>query len=221
MHSPFADPFNFPANVHIMVIIAGNPKGLISCHHEKLLLIDAECPEHTVAFTGVRCSFSQSLATVYWFLTWMFWNVGIRYCKRTLWSTFSSCNFFIFHINIITIFCLLNHPFLSLSPSLFFDSYLTFWIRFQKQFLNHCVKFQICSEHRFHWPQCQHPIQRSNQKIVQTDFGSKHRPRCKTIELQPKNFLRKGFFKDYSIFKWQFMIILTHIDIFFLADWKQ
>jgi len=50
--TPYADPFNFPSDVHILVIIAGNPKGLISCHHEKLLLIDAECPQHTVAFTG-------------------------------------------------------------------------------------------------------------------------------------------------------------------------
>jgi len=34
------------------VIIAGNPKGLISAHHEKLLLIDPECPSNTIAFTG-------------------------------------------------------------------------------------------------------------------------------------------------------------------------
>ena len=36
----------------IVVIIAGNPRGLISCHHEKLVLIDPECPAHTLAFTG-------------------------------------------------------------------------------------------------------------------------------------------------------------------------
>lgn len=42
---PDADP-------DIVVIVAGNPKGLISSHHEKLVLIDAECPAHTAAFTG-------------------------------------------------------------------------------------------------------------------------------------------------------------------------
>jgi phosphatidylserine/phosphatidylglycerophosphate/cardiolipin synthase-like enzyme len=36
----------------IVVVIAGNPKGLISTHHEKLVLVDHECPRHTVAFTG-------------------------------------------------------------------------------------------------------------------------------------------------------------------------
>merc|ERR1712224_979692 len=36
----------------IVVIIAGNPRGLISCHHEKLLLIDPECSNNCMAFTG-------------------------------------------------------------------------------------------------------------------------------------------------------------------------
>ena len=39
--------------VDIVLIIVGNPKGLISSHHEKLLMADAECPAHTIACTGV------------------------------------------------------------------------------------------------------------------------------------------------------------------------
>lgn len=49
--SVFADPQRW-GEADIIVIIAGNPRGLVSCHHEKLFLIDAECPAHTVAFTG-------------------------------------------------------------------------------------------------------------------------------------------------------------------------
>eukprot|EP01102_Stenamoeba_stenopodia_P013684 TRINITY_DN4473_c1_g1_i1.p1 TRINITY_DN4473_c1_g1~~TRINITY_DN4473_c1_g1_i1.p1 ORF type:complete len:974 (+),score=221.89 TRINITY_DN4473_c1_g1_i1:104-3025(+) len=49
--SSYADPF-VNSDAHIIVIIAGNPEGLVSSHHEKLVLIDAECTEHTVAFIG-------------------------------------------------------------------------------------------------------------------------------------------------------------------------
>lgn len=44
-----------------MLIIVGNPKGLISSHHEKLLLADADCPAHTIACTGVR-PFAESVS---------------------------------------------------------------------------------------------------------------------------------------------------------------
>ncbi|EGG14021.1 phospholipase D [Cavenderia fasciculata] len=37
---------------HITIIIAGNPEGILSSHHEKLVLIDSECPENCVALTG-------------------------------------------------------------------------------------------------------------------------------------------------------------------------
>ena len=51
----------------MVVIIAGNPKGIYSAHHEKLVLIDSECPPHTVAFTGVppppRPPLSRPVAT--------------------------------------------------------------------------------------------------------------------------------------------------------------
>ncbi|KAN0041209.1 hypothetical protein ACTFIV_003745 [Dictyostelium citrinum] len=36
----------------ITVVIVGNPQGILSSHHEKLLLADSECPDHCVAFTG-------------------------------------------------------------------------------------------------------------------------------------------------------------------------
>ncbi|EGC32863.1 hypothetical protein DICPUDRAFT_155142 [Dictyostelium purpureum] len=36
----------------ITVVIVGNPQGILSSHHEKLLLVDPECPDHCVAFTG-------------------------------------------------------------------------------------------------------------------------------------------------------------------------
>lgn len=38
---------------HISVVVAGNPLGLTSAHHEKLLLVDPECPKHATAFIGV------------------------------------------------------------------------------------------------------------------------------------------------------------------------
>lgn len=44
--------FDADEDTDIVVIVAGNPKGLISSHHEKLVLIDAECPENCLAFTG-------------------------------------------------------------------------------------------------------------------------------------------------------------------------
>jgi phosphatidylserine/phosphatidylglycerophosphate/cardiolipin synthase-like enzyme len=53
--SPYADPYfeNWKSsNANIVLIIVGNPKGMVSCHHEKLLLIDAEKPNRCVAFTG-------------------------------------------------------------------------------------------------------------------------------------------------------------------------
>jgi hypothetical protein len=52
--SSYANPYDNETDANIVVIIAGNPKGIYSAHHEKLVLIDAECPPHTVAFTGVR-----------------------------------------------------------------------------------------------------------------------------------------------------------------------
>jgi phosphatidylserine/phosphatidylglycerophosphate/cardiolipin synthase-like enzyme len=74
-NSKYADPFiKFP-DANIVFIIVGNPKGilffiklklgLVSCHHEKLLLIDAELPNRCVAFMGgfdmARGRFDQPL----------------------------------------------------------------------------------------------------------------------------------------------------------------
>lgn len=50
--SSYANPYDNETDANVVVIIAGNPKGIYSAHHEKLVLIDAECPPHTVAFTG-------------------------------------------------------------------------------------------------------------------------------------------------------------------------
>jgi phosphatidylserine/phosphatidylglycerophosphate/cardiolipin synthase-like enzyme len=59
----YANPTD-SGDANIIIVIAGNPKGIISTHHEKLLLIDPECPKHTVAFTGgfdiARGRFDQS-----------------------------------------------------------------------------------------------------------------------------------------------------------------
>lgn len=44
--------FEGEEDTDIVVIVAGNPKGLVSSHHEKLVLIDAECSENCLAFTG-------------------------------------------------------------------------------------------------------------------------------------------------------------------------
>ena len=49
----------------MVFVIVGNPKGIVSCHHEKLLLIDPEIPKRCVAFTGgfdiARGRFDQPL----------------------------------------------------------------------------------------------------------------------------------------------------------------
>lgn len=50
-NSEFSDPFA-KHNADIVVLIVGNPKGIVSCCHEKLVLVDAELPARTVAFTG-------------------------------------------------------------------------------------------------------------------------------------------------------------------------
>lgn len=52
VHATGSSHHGHPPEADIVVVIAGNPKGLISTHHEKLVLIDHECPKHTVAFTG-------------------------------------------------------------------------------------------------------------------------------------------------------------------------
>ena len=36
----------------ITIIIAGNPMGIVSAHHEKLVLVDPECTRHCYAFAG-------------------------------------------------------------------------------------------------------------------------------------------------------------------------
>lgn len=46
----------------ICIIITGNPKGFISCHHEKLVLIDPECPANSFAFTGVHFRVFQRIS---------------------------------------------------------------------------------------------------------------------------------------------------------------
>ncbi len=53
---PYADP-HAPASTHgpasIVVVIVGNPRGILSSHHEKLVLVDAECSgRHGCAFVG-------------------------------------------------------------------------------------------------------------------------------------------------------------------------
>ena len=57
--SIYAHPSTWDQAEPIVIIIVGNPRGLISCHHEKLLLIDSECPLHTVALTGVLLFYSN------------------------------------------------------------------------------------------------------------------------------------------------------------------
>lgn len=65
--SLYSDPF-LEYKEDIIIIIAGNPQGLISSHHEKLVLIDPECPNNTYAFTGgfdiARGRFDQPLHLV-------------------------------------------------------------------------------------------------------------------------------------------------------------
>jgi phosphatidylserine/phosphatidylglycerophosphate/cardiolipin synthase-like enzyme len=67
-NSKYADPFSKFPDANIVFIIVGNPKGLVSCHHEKLVLIDAETPNRCVAFIGgfdmARGRFDQPLHLV-------------------------------------------------------------------------------------------------------------------------------------------------------------
>ncbi|KAL0487482.1 phospholipase D [Acrasis kona] len=64
-NSPYSDPFTKYPDAHIIFIIVGNPKGLVSCHHEKLVLIDAELPNRCISFIGgfdmARGRFDQPL----------------------------------------------------------------------------------------------------------------------------------------------------------------
>ena len=49
----FADPHGAAASGRIVVVIVGSPRGLLSSHHEKLVLVDAECAAgHGAAFVG-------------------------------------------------------------------------------------------------------------------------------------------------------------------------
>lgn len=41
-------------SVAISVVLVSGPGGVLSAHHEKIVLIDPDCPAHTVAFVGVR-----------------------------------------------------------------------------------------------------------------------------------------------------------------------
>ncbi len=50
--SVHADPSSAAAAPCIVVVIAGNPRGVLSSHHEKLLLVDAQCARHAAAFVG-------------------------------------------------------------------------------------------------------------------------------------------------------------------------
>jgi hypothetical protein len=51
--SKYSDPYKKSNDADIIFILVGNPKGVVSCHHEKLVLIDAEYSNRCVAFTGV------------------------------------------------------------------------------------------------------------------------------------------------------------------------
>lgn len=72
---------------------------------------------HSLAYTAI---WVIHLLVLIHFLIWMFWNVGIRYCKRTLWSTLSSCNIFILY-HIVTVSCFLNHSLFFSICTLYFD----------------------------------------------------------------------------------------------------
>jgi len=50
-NNPVSDK-NIQNDSDISIIVTGNPRGLISCHHEKLVLIDPECPSQAFAFSG-------------------------------------------------------------------------------------------------------------------------------------------------------------------------
>lgn len=67
--SPYASPIGTADDdTNIVVVIVGNPLGPVSCHHEKLLLIDAECSQHAFAYLGgfdiARGRFDQPLHLV-------------------------------------------------------------------------------------------------------------------------------------------------------------
>lgn len=51
---PWTTPSNIPLCCWFMysLVSKGNPRGLISAHHEKLVLIDSECLDHSFAFAG-------------------------------------------------------------------------------------------------------------------------------------------------------------------------
>ncbi|EFA81758.1 phospholipase D [Heterostelium album PN500] len=48
----YIDEYSTNVDGGITIVIAGNPQGILSSHHEKLVLVDAECPDHCIAFTG-------------------------------------------------------------------------------------------------------------------------------------------------------------------------
>mmetsp|Transcript_14128 Transcript_14128/g.21372 ORF Transcript_14128/g.21372 Transcript_14128/m.21372 type:complete len:966 (+) Transcript_14128:289-3186(+) len=50
--SPSADPFNLAGSADLTFVIVGNPRGFVSCYHEKVVLIDAHYPKRAVCFTG-------------------------------------------------------------------------------------------------------------------------------------------------------------------------
>eukprot|EP01080_Neovahlkampfia_damariscottae_P002887 gene2887-4730_t len=64
-NSKYSDPYKSSNDADIIFILVGNPKGVVSCHHEKLVLIDAEYNNRCVAFTGgfdiARGRFDQPL----------------------------------------------------------------------------------------------------------------------------------------------------------------
>jgi hypothetical protein len=56
LHYPPGGPTGAsPPRAPIHVILTGNPQGIyLASNHEKLLLIDPECPQHAVGFVGVK-----------------------------------------------------------------------------------------------------------------------------------------------------------------------
>lgn len=78
---------NTEFNADIVIIIVGSPKNhIIASHHEKLLLIDPECPDHAVAFIGVKKTKKNNLLFPLSlnFLLFFFLKkqLGFRYCSR-------------------------------------------------------------------------------------------------------------------------------------------
>jgi hypothetical protein len=49
-------PLDDPAAV--VVVLVSGPGGVLSAHHEKVVVVDPDCPAHCVALTGVRRSHS-------------------------------------------------------------------------------------------------------------------------------------------------------------------